>query len=179
MINKTVTISRELLERISARLERLNAGDAELRALLSAPEAPRQSGCCCPPKGHTGIWAAAMCPVHHGLRALVDKNKAATLSPLSPDHSEPVAYMRNEGTPNNLVKCSFTEPGAFGVYRGPVSSSALPDYSGGAGEVVINENAEFEKWWCLTPALRKGKLQLAQEAWQARACLDKVKELNQ
>ena len=30
---------------------------------------------------------------------------------------EPVAYMRNEGTPNNLVKCTFMCDGAFGVYR--------------------------------------------------------------
>jgi hypothetical protein len=30
----------------------------------------RPNGCCCPPKGHTGLWAAAMCPVHQGLRAL-------------------------------------------------------------------------------------------------------------
>ena len=28
----------------------------------------RPAGCCCPPKDHTGIWAAAMCPVHFGLR---------------------------------------------------------------------------------------------------------------
>jgi hypothetical protein len=30
----------------------------------------RPQGCCCPPKGHTGLWAAGMCPVHQGLRAL-------------------------------------------------------------------------------------------------------------
>lgn len=30
----------------------------------------RPDGCCCPPKGHTGLWGAAMCPVHQGLRAL-------------------------------------------------------------------------------------------------------------
>lgn len=29
----------------------------------------RPAGCCCPPEGHTGLWAAGMCPVHHGLRA--------------------------------------------------------------------------------------------------------------
>lgn len=28
----------------------------------------RPVGCCCPPKGHNGIWAASMCPVHFGLR---------------------------------------------------------------------------------------------------------------
>lgn len=30
--------------------------------------AMRPAGCCCPPKGHAGIWAAAMCPVNFGLR---------------------------------------------------------------------------------------------------------------
>ena len=44
--------------------------------------------------------------------------------------------------------------------------------------VVLDEGVEFEKWWCHTPVLRKGKLQIAQEAWEARACLDKIKELN-
>ena len=28
----------------------------------------RPVGCCCPPIGHAGIWAAAICPVHFGLR---------------------------------------------------------------------------------------------------------------
>lgn len=45
--------------------------------------------------------------------------------------------------------------------------------------VVIDEGVEFEKWWRRTPVLRKGKLQIAQEAWEASACLDKVKELNE
>lgn len=31
----------------------------------------RPAGCCCPPPGHTGIWAGAMCPVHQGLRRQV------------------------------------------------------------------------------------------------------------
>ena len=34
--------------------------------------------------------------------------------PVAPE--EPIAYMRNEGEPNNLVKCTFACPGAFGVY---------------------------------------------------------------
>lgn len=45
--------------------------------------------------------------------------------------------------------------------------------------VDLNDAEEFEKWWRSTPILRKGKLQIAREAWKARACLDKVKELNQ
>ncbi|MND95515.1 hypothetical protein D3C80_877710 [compost metagenome] len=30
----------------------------------------RPEGCCCAPPGYSGIWAAAMCPVHFGLRRL-------------------------------------------------------------------------------------------------------------
>lgn len=45
--------------------------------------------------------------------------------------------------------------------------------------MVLDESVEFEKWWHRTPILRKGKLQIAQEAWQARACLGKIEELNQ
>lgn len=35
-------------------------------------------------------------------------------APVAPE--EPIAYMRNEGKPNNLVKCTFACPGAFGIY---------------------------------------------------------------
>jgi phosphoribosyl-ATP pyrophosphohydrolase len=28
----------------------------------------RYPGCCCPPPGYSGLWAAAMCPIHFGLR---------------------------------------------------------------------------------------------------------------
>ena len=51
--------------------------DESLRAPVEAALKPaeevealgtRPVGCCCPPKGHTGIWAAAMCPVHFGLK---------------------------------------------------------------------------------------------------------------
>lgn len=37
---------------------------------------------------------------------------------------------------------------------------------------VIDDNVEFEKWWMGTPILRKQKIQIAQEAWFARAKLD-------
>lgn len=36
---------------------------AEVEALGTRP-----AGCCCPPKGFEGVWTAAMCPVHFGLR---------------------------------------------------------------------------------------------------------------
>ena len=44
----------------------------------------RPAGCCCPPKGHKGIWAAAMCPIHHGLKArtsLHPENQRITPAP--------------------------------------------------------------------------------------------------
>ena len=37
--------------------------------------------------------------------------------------------------------------------------------------VAIDDNVEFEKWWMSTPILRKQKIQIAQEAWFARAKL--------
>ncbi|MGY4818015.1 hypothetical protein ACVNP3_18960 [Pseudomonas chlororaphis subsp. piscium] len=54
------------------------------------------------------------------LRAELDALKAAQ------GDVRPVAYMRNEGTPNNLVKCTFTCPGAFGVYRHPAQPQGEP-----------------------------------------------------
>ncbi|WP_372438213.1 hypothetical protein ACCM60_14045 [Pseudomonas chlororaphis subsp. aureofaciens] len=53
-------------------------------------------------------------------RAELDALKAAQVD------VRPVAYMRNEGTPNNLVKCTFTCPGAFGVYRHPAHPQGEP-----------------------------------------------------
>lgn len=38
------------------------------RQNLENPSYTRPKGCCCPPPGHKGIWAAGMCPVHQGLR---------------------------------------------------------------------------------------------------------------
>lgn len=35
---------------------------------LENPSYTRPKGCCCPPPGHKGSWAAGMCPVHQGLR---------------------------------------------------------------------------------------------------------------
>lgn len=39
---------------------------------LRAREAlvPKPVGCCCAPAGHEGMWAAGLCPVHHGIRRL-------------------------------------------------------------------------------------------------------------
>lgn len=45
--------------------------DADVTYSTSSQPETRPAGCCCPPPGHTGIWAAAMCPVHQGLRRQV------------------------------------------------------------------------------------------------------------
>lgn len=80
--NKTIDgVPRELLE------DMLNpcadfATHERLRALLDADQRPE--GCCCPPKGYTGLWAGAMCPIHFGLRAI---KKAAR------PQGEPVAWI--------------------------------------------------------------------------------------
>lgn len=86
---------------------------------------------------------------------------------------EPVAYMRNEVTPNNLVKCTFTCPGAFGVYRNPPApvSVATPEL-----------DPAFEAWWesdgqyCRSGGGSYEKT-FAYRAYEA--AIDKVKELNQ
>ena len=51
---------------VAGRIEKIGAAlkpASEVEALGTRP-----AGCCCPPKDHNGIWAAAMCPVHFGLK---------------------------------------------------------------------------------------------------------------
>jgi len=44
------------------------------------------------------------------------------------EHVEPIAYMRQDDSPyNNLVKCTFTCPGAFGVFGSPEDVRAVVD----------------------------------------------------
>lgn len=107
-----------------------------------------------------------------------------TSQPATVSNEQPVAYMRNEVTPNNLVLCSFNDPGAFGVYRGPKSVPVA---------VVLDERAAFEKTvidmadrfhpdlskYGIDGEYKHAQLQYAWELWQARACIDKGKEMNQ
>lgn len=61
----------------------------KINAALSAsaePSAPveideRPEGCCCPPKGYNGLWAAGPCPVHQGLRKLEQARTALERQP--------------------------------------------------------------------------------------------------
>jgi hypothetical protein len=50
------------------------------------------------------------------LQATIAK-QAAEIERLKGGQREPVAYLRNEGTPNNLVMSGFGQPGAFKVFR--------------------------------------------------------------
>lgn len=52
-------VSAENCRRIDAALKLAEGGGDD-----------RHKGCCCPPKGHTGLWAGASCPIHQGLRAI-------------------------------------------------------------------------------------------------------------
>ncbi|MBX9404769.1 hypothetical protein K5E40_03650 [Pseudomonas baetica] len=45
-------------------------------------------------------------------------------APVTQQLDEPTAYLRNEGTPNNLVVCEFDHPDAFKVFRVPPAPSA-------------------------------------------------------
>lgn len=51
-------------------------------------------------------------------RPALDTSPGSTLKVMrgQDDEENPIAYMRNEGEPNNLVKCTFACPGAFGIY---------------------------------------------------------------
>lgn len=77
---------------------------------------------------------------------------------------EPVAYLRNEVVPNNLVLCAFTCRGAFGVYRRPTPEA-----------LSLPERRQSKHYW-----KRLGKLtasaRIAAQEWNA--CLDAVEELN-
>ena len=65
----------------------------------------------------------------HGFvsKASCDALRAILAAPVV-ERQEPVVYLRNEqdeGGPNNLVICGFTEKGAFGVYRAPPQLAEL------------------------------------------------------
>jgi hypothetical protein len=120
--------------------------------------------------------------------------KEFTSQPAPTPRQEPVAYMRNEGTPNNLVKCTFMCPGAFGVYRQqPAPVSAVHPFA----DKVIRKLQRFQEctddgqgadigrhWFDLLTQLGLlNRVQRSPALWeitqQGEDCLDNVKELNQ
>lgn len=51
----------------------------------------------------------------------------ARIAELESWRGEPVAYLRNEGVPNNLVVCGFDHPEAFKVFKTPPAPVAVQD----------------------------------------------------
>lgn len=189
MTNK-IEISRELaVERLTEIANRDSAVSVtvraeDLRALLAAPAFEHQEPVAWvdaeidSDKGKIIDWnIGALDELPHGTKLC-----ASPPEPVS--NEQPVAYMRNEVTPNNLVLCSFNDPGAFGVYRGPKSAPVA---------VVLDERAAFEKTvidmadrfhpdlskYGIDGEYKHAQLQYAWDLWQVRACLDKVKEMHE
>lgn len=100
--DKTVTMSRELAERISARLERLNAGFCELRALLAAPVVERQPyGYWICPKGNPNLGS-----FHHEVLDTTEQycevtplfaSPPAPVAVVLPDYRKPAFYFSRVG----------------------------------------------------------------------------------
>ena len=184
--DKTVTMSRELAERISARLERLNAGFCELRALLAAPVVECQEPVAWMALNRDGFPEKCF--------PLDPEGFPVYRSPPAPvAHQEPVAYMRNEGTPNNLVKCTFTCPGAFGVYEHPAPKTVvnLRNFANAMIDIAL-EGADADGAQIQELAVEHGLLKpeqrtercgdtcsCAEYAGFPVECFRKVKELNQ
>ena len=99
-INEATKEDEKITEELRAVLAQ-EAGHVE----AAKSDRPSGSGCCCPPKGYRGIWAAAMCPVHHGLRAMVDRNKVSPPAPVSvvlPEREMYCQYLRGVIPDNRL-----------------------------------------------------------------------------
>lgn len=193
-----IEISRELAERIISDLSDAYISSLvseELRAMLAAPVVERQEGCCCPPKGHTGVWAAAMCPVHFGLRAVVDRSKSEPPAPVAGDIAHDRAYrngmmagfqfgisgnekgyataIANFNSEINAAKGEVPAPVAVSVTEQELQS--LADEAFRKWEKTGNPVSGVNGYMAAKAGFREGA------AWAtcAQLSIDKVKELNQ
>jgi len=141
-------VPRELLERLLT--DACNENWSDLNELLHSPITCR---CKRYGKGNPH-WP---CPVH--------------ASPTAQHQVEPTeemkeagcqAYMDADGMIGIMHRSSMGH--AYQAMRALEKPAPVP--------VAIDDNVEFEKWWMSTPILRKQKIQIAQEAWFARAKLD-------
>jgi hypothetical protein len=124
----------------------------------------------------------------------LDFERRAEIERLKGGQGEPVAYMRNEGTPNNLVKCTFMCPGAFGVYRqppAPVSEVSLRNFANSMIDIAL-EGGNADGAQIQELAVEHGLLKPEQRTERCGdtcscaeysdfpvECFRKVKELNQ
>ncbi len=160
MSNKTVTMSRELIEEVVAQLDDFITGDVlgRLKSALAVPVVERQEpvGFVTRRSGKFGAW------LHSSHRQAENFDSTA-------------------------------------INGGPGNSEILAVYTSPPAPVAVDERAEFVAWvrreWPQAPLSnvrdllpkndpRYGEycdetLQRAWVGWQARAYLDKVKELNQ
>lgn len=171
--DKTVTMSLELAERLDCGRNLKVALDSlnELRAALAAPVVERQ-------------------PDAELLVEFFEHGPMATIKWLTPSSFEPGATKVYTATPELAelqatiarlteqkerltanLKIRDRELEVAAEYHSDLQVE-LGRLKGGQGEpVAIDDNVEFEKWWMSTPILRKQKIQIAQEAWFARAKL--------
>jgi hypothetical protein len=170
--DKTVTMSLKLAEKCLDGAAAMGWSIAdELRALLAA---------------NPQCWPCWNChtPITMANRADADGNCPHCEAELAfegwpaPEKIAPVVERQEPVEAILLSDCVEFNHKVYGA--GYFSTEVTQLYTSPPAPVAVHldENVEFEKWWCRTPILRKGKLQIAQEAWEARACLDKVKEMN-
>ena len=127
--DKTVTVARELAQRIFDWCDGSYGGRIinemeELRAVLAQEAGPVVEPVAwqLDVEGYTTVtydnYQKVLAEQEHfrgrGRTAVIRNLFTSPPAPVAPE--EPIAYMRNEGKPNNLVKCTFACPGAFGVY---------------------------------------------------------------
>jgi len=195
MTNK-IEISRELAERLIRAIDEPQPSPlyAELRKLLDAnhSEEPTLAEHCKKCSDVVKAWPESkrdclgkiaghseeplgLVERHDGLVLMKIAADLANRNPLRQLYlvCEHQSRINTDILHDHLDKCGDLLAGIALDIRRAITSAPAPV------AVALDENVEFEKWWCRTPVLRKGRLQIAQEAWEARARLDKVKELNQ
>lgn len=167
--DKTIDgVPRELAESIVRMLQAGGAWDTaeQLRALLDAPAETEvvhevQWNSIHGPEG----WKIVDAPTYHRCTGHL-WDRRITRKPAAQPQGEPVAYLDLEKLqPSGMayatkIRVNHRQTALYAEQPAPVAS-------------VIDDNVEFEKWWMSTPILRKQKIQIAQEAWFARANLSK------
>lgn len=93
----------------------------------------------------------------------------------------PIAYMRNEGVPNNVVLCGFDHPDAFKVYRAAPALVSVPPTLWYISVLDEPENPESPCEYFYADSEYHRDLLLSKKGSSIAieyVCLDKVKELN-
>lgn len=156
--NQTIDgVPRALLEKLYSCARGLEALEwVELRALLDEPA----NKC-----GNCGAETVQACN-DRGCFFLESGNGEPAAQP----HGKTQAWELSKGGMKHAIftfRPSWADEEGFEVRELIYAEQPAPV------AVVLDDNVEFEKWWMSTPILRKQKIQIAQEAWFARANLSK------